>query len=326
MEKLERLCYKYDLGEIIAKPQKVTGGFLHKMYHVITEKAEYAIKILNPNIMNRTEALNNMINAEEVAMHLKNDISLITGKRFNGKSVIMFDGSYYIIYDWFNGRSITNSEICEYHCEQIGETLAKIHKANIHIQGMNKDNYMHKHDWNMLLDQSQNNECFILLRDCINELVDWENRAAKGIIEASSYQIISHRDLDPKNVMWNDNKPYIIDWEASGYVNPYQELVEVLNYWIINSNGEYDKNRFNALMKSYTKIIDINNVNWGEIINCGYVGMLDWLEYSIQKALGNEGFDNIEIGLQQAKDTVLSLRNFDNQAVLLKTWIKEFFC
>jgi len=23
----------------------------------------------------------------------------------------------------------------------------------------------------------------------------------------------------------------IIDWEAAGYVNPYQEFLEVVNYW-----------------------------------------------------------------------------------------------
>lgn len=45
-------------------------------------------------------------------------------------------------------------------------------------------------------------------------------------------QVISHRDLDPKNVMWDGMNPYLIDWEAAGPVNPYQEFLEVALYWV----------------------------------------------------------------------------------------------
>ena len=71
-------------------------------------------------------------------------------------------------------------------------------------------------------------------------------------VKLAGYQVISHRDLDPKNVMWKEKNPYIIDWEAAGYVNPYQELVEVLNYWIVDAEGTYDYGMFQALIKAYT--------------------------------------------------------------------------
>ena len=34
--------------------------------------------------------------------------------------------------------------------------------------------------------------------------------------------------------MWKNDVPYIIDWEAAGYINPYEELIQVLNYWIVD--------------------------------------------------------------------------------------------
>lgn len=87
-EKLKKLGNKCNLGSILNNPVMVTGGLLHKMYHVITDKGEYAIKILNHNIMQRPEALNNMVNSEMISNALKTDILLISAKAFNGTYVI----------------------------------------------------------------------------------------------------------------------------------------------------------------------------------------------------------------------------------------------
>lgn len=53
--KITELCIKYALGKIIEEPKLVTGGLMHKMYHVSTDQGEYAIKLLNPDIMKRPE-------------------------------------------------------------------------------------------------------------------------------------------------------------------------------------------------------------------------------------------------------------------------------
>ena len=37
---------------------------------------------------------------------------------------------------------------------------------------------------------------------------------------------ICHRDMDPKNVMWANGNPIVIDWESASLANPYRELVE----------------------------------------------------------------------------------------------------
>ena len=44
---------------------------------------------------------------------------------------------------------------------------------------------------------------------------------------------------------------YIIDWEAAGYINPYEELIQVLNYWIVDENQNCNKEKFDALMNAY---------------------------------------------------------------------------
>lgn len=59
-----KLCEKYNLGQLTTEPEQpeqVHGGFLHRMYQLKTDKVEYAVKALNPQIMKRETAMNNYI-------------------------------------------------------------------------------------------------------------------------------------------------------------------------------------------------------------------------------------------------------------------------
>ena len=73
------------------------------------------------------------------------------------------------------------------------------------------------------------------------------------ILYAKNNLVISHTDLDRKNVMWQEDKPFIIDWEASGYINPTIELIQVAWYWSGGDVENIDYNKFGILIKSYKK-------------------------------------------------------------------------
>ena len=171
-----------------------------------------------------------------------------------------------------------------------------------------------------------NSEVISVLQENIADIMRWDRDAVTGLHEASQNQVISHRDLDPKNVMWKNDAPYIIDWEAAGYVNPFQELIEVLNYWISDETGKYGKAKFDALMQAYTENNNINNVNWDVILSCSFDGMLGWLEYNLKRALGMEGsgINDQEEGIQQTQGTIYELKKYENQIEQLKVWLDEF--
>lgn len=327
--KIDQLCKNYQLGNLKKEPEMVAGGLLHKMYHVRTDRGEYAVKLLNPNIMKRAEALHNTINSEIVSNMLIGVIPLVAAKSFEGKSIIEFDGSFYEIFDWLDGESIFAPNISEYHCEQVGRILGKIHAADIKVDRMEKKHDSRdEYDWNMLLEKAQqcNTECCFILRENLADVMRWDKHVVSGLRVVSQNQVISHRDLDPKNVMWKNDAPYIIDWEAAGYVNPFQELIEVLNNWISDETGKYDKAKFDAMIRAYTESVNIRNVNWDVVLDCSFDGMLGWLEYSIKRALGMEGADAKEQqeGMQQTKGTVYELKNYENQMEQLKNWINEY--
>lgn len=87
MEDIIKLCKKSNLGNIVGTPEMVTGGLMHKMYHVHTDRGEYAVKILNPDIMKRPKALANMVNSELVSNALSDKIPLVASKSFDGKNI-----------------------------------------------------------------------------------------------------------------------------------------------------------------------------------------------------------------------------------------------
>jgi len=68
-----------------------------------------------------------------------------------------------------------------------------------------------------------------------------------------SDKVVSHRDFDPKNVLWDGEEFRIIDWEAAGEIDPMEELIALAFEWSGFELGEVDQTLFNAFFKSYTE-------------------------------------------------------------------------
>ncbi|MBQ6787427.1 MAG: phosphotransferase [Lachnospiraceae bacterium] len=325
-QKIMYLCTKYNLGNVTSKPVMITGGLLHKMYRVVTDKGEYAIKVLNPDIMQRPDAMRNMVNSERISHALEKEIPLIAAREFDGKHVIGLDNVYYMVFDWLEGKSVFMPQITEYHCEQIGEILGKIHSSYLCLDGIEKEQGSRDlFDWDSLLEEAKKQDVAWLLafEESILQIKEWDKQVVDSMPGLSEYQVISHRDFDPKNVMWKDDMPFIIDWEAAGYVNPFQELVEVLNYWTVDSNGDYDKGKFKAMMQAYTQNVDMSNVDWAAVLNGSFDGMLGWLAYNVKRALGLEGSSEMDKreGEEQLIGTIHELKRYEARMEQLKAWL-----
>lgn len=325
---LKNFCLSYGLGSVTEEPEAVKGGLMHQMFRVVTEKGRYAIKILNPDIMKRPEALQNMINSEIISHALENSVALIAAKESEGKHVLFFEDYFFMVFDWIDAHSIYAPEITEEHCKQIGEILGRVHAANISINSVQPGHVFREAiDWNRLAGKASeaNAEIFPLLEEHLADLIRWDTGVVKGLPEVSKVQTISHRDLDPKNVLWQSGKAVLIDWESAGYVNPYQELLEVINYWISDEHGAYTRSLFEALIKAYSGYMDIENICWDPVLDCSYDGMLGWLEYNIKRALGMEGSSQKDIleGIAQTRGTMDELIRYEKQMDLLKQWLRQ---
>ena len=324
---IEKLFNKYGLEKLIKEPKQVTGGLMHKMYQVITEHKKYAVKELNPSVMQRNGVMEHIVNSERIAKALDEVVPVITAMQFNGNPLLMLDEQYYMVFEWVDGMSIFPPHISSENCMNIGILLGKMHTADIMIPDIHKErNETEIYEWNkyLLLGQETNAEWVDELSEMIDELKKWNKELYESCSLLSDYLVLSHRDLDPKNVMWIDDNPYIIDWESAGYVNPYQELLELLNYWADKGNGELDKDKFDALYNAYISIAGSCQVNWEMVLASGFGGMLGWLNYSFKRSLGIESvsLEEKKLGTEQAFSTMKALTQYAQNTILLKDWLE----
>ena len=316
----------HQLGSLRTEPQKVTGGLMHTMYRVETTNGTYALKQLNADIMKRPAALQNMINSERISNALKSTVPLIAAKTISGSHVAEYKGYFWMAFDWMDGTSIFPPDVTEHHCALVGDLLGRIHAAKLHIDGMvcpagDKAPFA----WNelLMLAKAKKSDILPVLQEHIHDILLWDAALHDGWQYTQQDQVISHRDLDPKNILWKDDQPFIIDWEAAGYVHPAQELVEVINYWIADENGLYSRGKFDALFNRYTAHVNLNGINWDAVLGASFAGMLGWLEYNVKRSLGLEGStenDQTEGGIQ-VRQTIRELCRYQQQTHLLHEWI-----
>ena len=326
---IEKLVSALRLGRLMEESVRIEGGLLHKMYRVSTSDGLFAVKVLNPEIMKRPDALSNTIHSEKVAKAFEGLIPAVVSLEIDGKQVHKLGEEYYMVFPWTDGASVFPNEIMPHHCEKIGDILGKMHQLNLKVEGIvQEEDSFNLFDWEAYLQRVNEPECsdkewIAAYKKSVKDIERWNEMACESESYLSKLTVISHRDLDPKNVMWSDDKPHIIDWEAAGYVNPYQEFLEVINYWADDGAGKPVKEKYDALVNAYRKYMDISAVNWDEVFQGSYIGMLGWLEYNVKRALGIEASDEAErlLGEEQVIGTIHELYSYQEKIRQLREWL-----
>ena len=83
---IKNLISKLNLGKIIEEPKRIEGGLLNKMFKISTNKGNYALKLLNPEVMTRNDGKKNKIFTEKVSNIAKSKgIKCISAYEINGE-------------------------------------------------------------------------------------------------------------------------------------------------------------------------------------------------------------------------------------------------
>ncbi|KOR90259.1 phosphotransferase [Paenibacillus solani] len=324
-----KLCSMLDIGDIIKTPKAISGGLLHRMFAVETSKGKYAVKALNPQIMARPTAENNYVMSEKIANIASKHIPAQPANIYNGTILQNIDNQFYLVFDWIEGQSLKPHESTTVHCRMIGSMLAEIHLTDYsQIDYKNENsNVIKEIDWNFYLNKGrENNSNWVnLFSDHIENLFLWNDRAQNSSFMLGEESVFSHRDLDPKNVMWIRNNPIIIDWESAGSINPSHDLIESALYWSINESARIDKEKFHAFVSGYQQRFGNINADWRLALELGYSSKLEWLEYSLKRSLGMECNDEREqeMGTIHVTETINALKGYDEVMPELIAWLEN---
>jgi Ser/Thr protein kinase RdoA (MazF antagonist) len=329
-----KLCAAYDLGQLTTQPEQIFGGFLHKIYRLTTDRAEYAVKVLNSQIMKRSTAMENYVFAEKVAtLAREQGINALPAIVSKGNFMHEVEGQYVLLFPWVDGKPLSSGTIDIDACEKIAGILAGIHRIDFsqltdEADSAKEDYVPSTVDWQSyaLKGEQAHLEWSSMLTEYLNKLQKWEQQANAAGAALMNNKVISHRDLDPKNVLWDNNHvPVIIDWEAAGAVNPMQELIEVALYWSGSETGNVNKDAFRTMISTYRKHGGKIGDNWHDVLNCGFQGKLDWLSYSIKRSLGVESTDAAEqeLGTSQVIPTIQAIADYADFIPVCIDWLEE---
>ena len=325
----EKLCEKLGLGELMTTPQPISGGLLHRMFAIKTTKGKYAVKALNPQIMARPTALNNYVEAERIVSILSKRISAQPANVYGDTFLQELDHQFYMVFDWIEGRGLEPFEITEEHFKKVGLILAQIHQTNFvqvdRIRSTPKDeNHV---PWEFYLHKGVEQRAVWTkhLFDSIELLTFWTEQTNRSVKLLEAEQVFSHRDLEPKNVMWNQDKPIVIDWESAGEINPKHDLIETAIYWSIDESSQLSKSKFKAFLSGYRQLYGNLEADWNVVLELGYLSKLDWLEYSLKRSLWIECVDGIEqeMGTEQVIHTLNALEEYQKMTVVLEIWLND---
>lgn len=323
---LEILLKHFDLGNLTAQPQRVTGGYLHKMFRLETTTGKYAVKLLNPLIMKRPGVLENYKRAERLERILsENKVPIVPALEMNGARLQCLDEQYFYIFEWTDAKALDWHEIKEEHCQMVGKLLARIHKIPLQSFRFGKtspsDAGMGQRmpfgydisgrkfhmDWDQYILQAEKtwSELAEELAENRNLLYHAQQEYNASIESVPDIVCITDGDMDCKNVLWKDGKPLVIDLECLDFGNPFLEMFQLALSWAGGAVCDIDFDRLNGFLRAYRTEYGEITVDWKKLSGVGFA-WLDWLEYNTKRALLIECGDEEEqkLGIREAHATI----------------------
>ncbi len=303
---IEEFCKFYNLGQV-KSITKLIGGLMHKMFKVETDKKNYAIKVLNPEVMKRSTALENFMISETISNLAKEQgIPVSCAIKIDDTFIPKYKDTYYMVFDFIEGNTLKDEQITVNHCREIGQILSSIHNLDYNELGLNeeiKEDHFYV-DWELFINNTNfdNMSYKDLYLNNYKKYYSILKRSVERFNESNTYLTICHADMDPKNVMWRNDEPIIIDWESATLKNPYRELIEDALCWSGFLSNNFDSNKFSAVIEEYLKYNKIETDIYSVI--CGnLVGRFGWLDYNLKRSLGIKSNDREEMLLAENEVT-----------------------
>lgn len=303
---LTKLMQECGLGELIADAEPVSGGLMHRMYKVTTNSGIYAVKHLNEEIMKRPGVLENYARAERIEEMLeKSEIPMVPAMIFHGKKMQRIENNFFYVFRWQKGKITEWNNISEKQCYMAGNILGRIHA----IQPENvapEEAKLSQIDWQGYMQKAREKGSVIaaLLEEKQELLASAESELNKARAALPSMRCLSNEDMDPKNVMWDGDSPWVIDLECLDYGNPVSHVMTLALQWAGTVTSTFDVEKLMAFFDGYLEAYDNCFRGYSDIVGVAY-NWVEWLEYNIQRALGNCVDEaEQEMGISEVKNTI----------------------
>lgn len=310
-ELLEKLMKNCGLGIINQPVSAVSGGFQHRMYKVTTDCGTYAVKHLNTEILNTQKAFDNFAQAEKIETILeKSGLPIVSSITIHEKKMQEVAGNYFYIFHWQEGRITDWDNISEKQCYVAGNMLGRIHAIHPQIVE-HQEPELSAIDWHGYIQRAVEikSEIATLLADNESLIMEAEEEMNKARRALPNIQCLSDEDMDPKNIMWKNGNPSIIDLECLAYGNPISHAMQLSLQWSGITTCDINLQHVIAYFKGYLEAYDNGYRAYSDVFGLAYT-WVEWLAYNLQRALGIRCMDEAEkeMGIIEARNTINRIR------------------
>ncbi|GAC1433810.1 MAG: aminoglycoside phosphotransferase family protein [Ktedonobacteraceae bacterium] len=308
---------------------------LHRLWRLHTTRGVFAIKQLNPVIIQKAGIREVYRLTERIAeaMTVRGVPATIALKgEGDGGPVQEIGDATYIVHDWIEGETLSMQAAEAERTRLIGTIMAHMHSLpRQDFPQLEQPDWepFSEDEWDMLTFQAADRDIpwTQQVRNALPLLVAWSKLAteANKILRCTS--VVSHRDLDQKNVVWRDVvSPVVIDWEAAGLVNPTMDVVGAALSWSGQNVQPPSEESFHALLAGYITAGGIIHDS-GIVALHGVIGnWLGWLLFNMHRSLG-ELVNNEEervLGVHETTRTLSTLRALATNADTWAQWVDKW--
>jgi len=318
---IERLCSLLELGTPQGAVSRVPGGFHHCMWRLETHNGCFAVKQLADDMDMQDAATVAQMNATEVtarAFSLQG-IPALYSLNVDQQHLHLLDGIGYLVYPWTTARACHRNGIEEQHAVVVATTLAHMHRSDIKVPDLGDvpafpvtaDRVVDL----VRLARQRNVRYSDILEDRLDDLLRIVGLHGPALQRLEEHQVISHGDLDHKNVLWDEaGEPLLIDWESARRLNPtYELLLEALDWGGITAN--FDARPFTTILRAY---VDAGGVIVEDMIPASSDAIqgawVSWLLYNVGRAVGLKDTRQRSIGSSQVDLVLSALLRMEKQA------------
>lgn len=318
---LARVADALSLGALTAPPIRLSGGFTHRMFRLDTTTGVYAVKLLNPEIMRRPDAMDNYRTAEYFEALLEQEnLPILAAKTIAGRKMQCVDGQYLYVFDHFEGRPLQAEALTPIHCAKMGEVLAKIHAAD-RPENPGEPKIAEFIDWTALTEKLLSSDEARaegeLLHSTLPMLTCLTAAAEDAARRLPRMTALCHNDMDPKNVLWRGDNFRIIDLECLGYADPMQELLDLAISW----SEPADEARFKAFVSAYYSAGGARPADIALLYDSRR-NYLEWLAYNAERAMSADPSER-GIAREQIRATLAKLQTDDAAREARLQWIVD---
>jgi len=313
LDVISNLINAYPLGELIKPPTRCVGGLLHHSDLLTTSNGQFIVKYLNPLICRTDHDKARFCETETFAAQLSDVISVISALKIKDSVLMCVDHQSLMVFPYVQAKSLLPHEIKMRHIGVMASALAKIHQTHIvlpkpnHLLSISVDSHFFLNEHYPIKEKSAElAEKLLFYRQLMLTILDEYHGLAAQL---TSNQVMSHRDCDPKNVLWDKkNQYYIIDWEYAGYINRTQDVLVTAIYWSLQVGFKLNRSHFLYFIRQYENAyVELDRSE----IKAGLYGLLidwlSWIELNMMRVMQTHDPAEYQLAVNQIMQTLDAL-------------------